>query len=230
MIRTHGLVARHRGGPALHFPDLEVPQGGLLLLRGASGAGKSTLLALLCGLLRPAEGRVSVAGADLDRLGPAALDAWRAAHLGVVPQRLHLSPSLDVAANLALPAWSAGRAPDTARIQALLQRLGLAALAQRRPAALSVGQAQRVALARALVGRPRLLLADEPTASLDDANAAEVLALLREHAGEAGATLVVATHDARAVAALAGSLAAGGVSVTLAEGSPASGTDGQGAP
>ena len=197
MILARGVTYRYAAGTALAWPDFEAPQGAVVRLMGPSGSGKSTLLALMAGLLAPQQGRLEVAGADLATLQARARDAWRARTLGFVPQRLHLSEGLDVARNLELPDVAAGRAPDRARIALLLQRLGLEGLEHRLPGALSGGQAQRVALARALVGRPRVILADEPTAHLDDAAAHTVLALLAEAAGAEGATLVVATHDAR---------------------------------
>lgn len=197
MIAVRGLRHAHPGAPDIGFPDFEAPQGAVVRLLGPSGSGKSTLLALLAGLLTVQQGEVSVAGSALAALTPRQRDAWRARHLGFVPQRLHLAEGLSVAQNLALPDLAAGRATDRARIAEVVARLGLQGLQARRPGALSLGQAQRVAVARAVLHRPRVILADEPTAHLDDASAQATLALLAEAAAGEGATLVVATHDRR---------------------------------
>ena len=203
MLALQGLEFQwSAGSPALRFVDVQAAQGAQLLLRGPSGAGKSTLLALIAGLLTPSAGRVVVAGTDVGALPRGARDAWRGQALGFVPQRLHLSESLSVIENLALPFIACGAAVDHARIGMLLDRLGLAALGQRRPHELSVGQAQRVALARALMRSPRVLLADEPTANLDDAMSATVIDLLADAARETQASLIIATHDARVAARL----------------------------
>jgi putative ABC transport system ATP-binding protein len=124
MIQTHGLVAAFVGGQPIHFPDVDVPQGGVLLVRGPSGSGKSTWLAVVAGLLAPHQGTLTVAGTPLVGSG-VALDAWRARHVGFLPQKLHLSSALTVAQNLALVHWAAGLPPDPARISDTLAALGV---------------------------------------------------------------------------------------------------------
>ena len=202
MIRTEQLSYRYPDGIALHFPDVNVPQGGVLLLRGPSGAGKSTWLALVAGLLRASSGQVTVAGQHLNALKNIAADAWRARAIGFLPQKLHLSEALTVAGNLVLAQWAAGVPENQQAIAQVLDALGIFDLAQRKPSQLSGGQAQRVALARAVLMQPQVILADEPTASLDDAAADAALALLQSHAQRCQATLVIATHDARVLRAL----------------------------
>jgi putative ABC transport system ATP-binding protein len=200
MIHSHGLRYQYPGGPLLAFADVAVPQGGVLLVSGPSGCGKSTWLALVAALMAPTAGTLVVAEQPLAALRGASADAWRARSIGFLPQALHLSAALSVQRNLALAQWAAGQAQDDGAIARALQALGVAELAQRRPAQLSGGQAQRVALARAVLMRPRVILADEPTASLDDEAAADAIGLLLATAGETGATLAIATHDARVAA------------------------------
>lgn len=202
MIRTRDLRLRYPGGPELAYADVDLPQGATMLLRGKSGAGKSTWLALVAGLLRPDGGQVAVAGQDLSQLSGAALDRWRGRTLGFLPQKLHLSEALSVEQNLALAFYASGLPVDRAAVRQALESLDVAGLASRRPSQLSGGQAQRVALARCLLLRPRVVLADEPTASLDDEAAARAVALLEEGAQACGATLVIATHDRRVLEAL----------------------------
>ena len=185
------------GGTSLTFPDVDIPQGTVLLLSGPSGCGKSTWLALVAALVAPTSGRLTVAGQKLGALKSVAADAWRARAIGFLPQRLHLSGALSVYQNLAMAQWAAGQPEDATRIHAALQTLAVQELVQRKPGQLSGGQAQRVALARAVLLRPQVLLADEPTASLDDAAAADAVGLLLATAQAQNATLVIATHDAR---------------------------------
>jgi len=176
-------AVRHRYGAreVLRLERFEASQGEKWLVLGPSGSGKSTLLHILAGLLRPTEGSVEVARP-----------------IGIVPQKLHLIPSLDVEQNLLLAQYLAGAKQEPARAAQVLAGVALADRAHARPHQLSHGQAQRVAVARAVMNRPRLLIADEPTSNLDDAHCAAALDMLEAQATECGATLVVATHDARA--------------------------------
>lgn len=200
MIRTRQLSYHYPNGPTLIFPDVEVPQGAVLILSGPSGCGKSTWLALVAGLVSPTSGELTVADQPLNALKNVAADAWRARTIGFLPQKLHLSAALDVQQNLAIAQWASGQREDPVRIQAALSALGVQDLARRKPAQLSGGQAQRVALARAVLLQPQVILADEPTASLDDEAAADAVGLLLDTARAQGATLVIATHDARVAA------------------------------
>ena len=197
MIAVNGLVQRYGEQEALRLPGWKVAQGERWLVLGPSGSGKSTLLHLVAGLVHPTEGEVEVSGESLRRLDGARLDRWRAATVGIVLQALHLVKHLSVRDNLRLAQYLAHAPQDDKRIADALGALGVADKAARRPSELSQGERQRVAIARAVVNRPKLLLADEPTANLDDAAAAKVVDLLSEQAGRHGATLVVATHDAR---------------------------------
>jgi putative ABC transport system ATP-binding protein len=202
LIETRGLACRFADGTTLRFADVKLPQGGTLLLRGLSGSGKSTWLSLAAGLRLPTEGEIAVAGQTLSAMKAPERDAWRARSVGFLPQRLHLSEALTVADNLGLVFFAAGLPPDARAVHSALGALGVAGLAQRKPASLSGGELQRAALARALLLRPQVILADEPTASLDDAACQAALALLQARAQEGGATLVISTHDARVAKAL----------------------------
>lgn len=202
MIQTRALRYQYPSGTALSFDDVDAPQGSALLVQGPSGAGKSTWLALVAGLLTPSAGEVIVAGQSLARLPRGERDAWRARAVGFLPQRLHLSEAMTVGRNLALSYFAAGVPEDWGAIQRALAALGVDDLMHRRPSGISGGQAQRVALARTILMQPKVILADEPTASLDDDAAQAALQLLRDAAVRCNATLVIATHDARVAKAL----------------------------
>ena len=197
MISCRQLTYRYAAGPELAFDDLEAAQGDVLLLTGASGSGKSTWLALVAGLVPASSGSVTVAGQDLQQLDNIHSDAWRAKTIGFLPQKLHLSAALTVRGNLELAQWAAGQKTDGKRIAEALTALGVGDLSERKPSQLSGGQAQRVALARATLLQPKVILADEPTASLDDEACAAALGMLLATAERLNTTLVIATHDAR---------------------------------
>jgi putative ABC transport system ATP-binding protein len=197
VIAIRALAHRYDGATALSIAEWRVAQGERWAVLGPSGSGKSTLLHVVAGLIRPSEGEVEVSGENLGRLDGVRLDRWRGATVGIVLQAMHLLRHLTVRDNLRLAQYMAQLPQDDARIADTLSALGVADKAARRPPELSHGERQRVAIARAVVNRPKLLLADEPTANLDDAAAALAVDLLTEQAARHGATLVVATHDAR---------------------------------
>ncbi len=210
MIQLRSLAYSYAGAAALVLDAWDAAAGEHWLVMGPSGSGKTTLLHLLCGLLRAAPGQVSVDGRDLGGLAPRELDRFRGARIGFVPQRFHLVGSLSVEQNLTLARSLAGLPPSPGRVREVLAAVGMGGRLRAMPHELSQGQAQRVAVARAVVNGPALVLADEPTSSLDDASARQVLDLLGEQARSCGATLVVATHDSRCKPAFERCLVLGG--------------------
>ncbi|MCS0496923.1 ATP-binding cassette domain-containing protein [Ancylobacter sp. MQZ15Z-1] len=187
--------------PALEIPALELRSGEQVALTGPSGCGKTTLINVLTGLERVRHGHVDWQGTDLVTLGEGARDRWRAANVGLVMQDFHLFPGLSAIENVLLPQRLARfRLPRGAKEEArrLLKRVGIARLDQ--PVeTMSRGQMQRVAVARALLAHPGIIVADEPTASLDGDAGTAVADLLTGLAREVGATLIVASHDPRLV-------------------------------
>lgn len=199
-IRVDGLVVEHQtaSGPfrALDCAALSVVGGSSVAIVGPSGCGKSTLLGVLAGLATPTAGTVTIGATEITRLSEAARVAFRKEAIGVVYQADNLLPFLTVFENVRLQLALSGDSNDPERrTRDLLDRLGLAAFGERLPDELSGGQRQRVAVARAIVHRPALILADEPTGSLDDANATVVVDLLADAHRELGATLITVTHD-----------------------------------
>lgn len=187
-----------------------LPASRRVLVCGRSGSGKTSFLQMLAGLLRPASGRVLVAGQDINELPEARRDVFRGRTIGFVFQTLHLVRALSVLDNLRLAAFLVGNRVADRRLLELLERVGLADRADAYTYELSQGEAQRIAIARALVNTPRVVLADEPTSALDDERADTIRRLLVGSAAESGAALVVATHDSRLVPHFAERLVLGG--------------------
>jgi putative ABC transport system ATP-binding protein len=199
MLSLRGLGKRYGDTVVFHDVSLELRAGEFVALLGESGVGKSTLLNCIAGLDRADRGSVLVDGIDLSTASDDALARLRRQRLGFVFQAFHVLPHLSVAENVALPLLLLGR-PAPARVQALLDAVGLAGLGQRQPAQLSGGQLQRVAIARALVHQPGLILADEPTGNLDPSTAERVLSVLQAQVRQAGSSCLLVTHSAAAAA------------------------------
>jgi putative ABC transport system ATP-binding protein len=199
MLDVRRLAKRYGDVSVFRAVSLAVAAGEFVAIVGESGVGKSTLLNCMAGLDVWDEGTILVDGTDLSTLDDEARALLRREKLGFVFQAFHVLPHLDVAQNVGLPLLLLHR-PDPARVEAMLEAVGLAGLGARLPQELSGGQLQRVAIARALVHGPRLLLADEPTGNLDPATAARVLDVLRGQARASGAALVLVTHSAAAAA------------------------------
>jgi putative ABC transport system ATP-binding protein len=203
-VRGSGLVRRYGHGDsavdAVRGVSLTVPVGQFTAIMGPSGSGKSTLMHMLAGLDRPTEGRVEIGGEDITAMSDKRLTKLRRRHIGFVFQAYNLVPTLTAEENVTLPLAIAGRKPDRAWLDAVIERVGLSERRSHRPSELSGGQQQRVAVARALVAEPTVLFADEPTGNLDSRTSAEVLELLREAVSAFGQTTVMVTHDPRAAA------------------------------
>jgi putative ABC transport system ATP-binding protein len=208
-LRVRGLQKSFpdpEGGPptVVRLESLDLPAGGTMALRGESGSGKTTLLHLIAGILPADEGRVEIAGEPMTGRGETARDRLRARRIGYLFQTFNLLPHLtaleNVALGLAFRGGGTGGSGARSAAAAALARTGLEGRLHHRPSQLSVGQQQRVAIARALVGRPSLVLADEPTAHLDRERARASLDLLLSFAADAGAALLVVSHDEETLA------------------------------
>ena len=203
IIELKDLQYRWRGQSrdTLNISELRVRQGEHLFIRGASGSGKTTLLNLLSGILKPNSGQVTLLGQVLDSMGSSARDRFRVDHMGIIFQQFNLLPYLSVVENVLLPCrFSSRRKQRAGDIKAtayrLLDHLRLEnELFQRNVTALSVGQQQRVAVARALIGSPEIIIADEPTSSLDTDTRDGFLDLLFQEAEALGSTIVFVSHD-----------------------------------
>jgi putative ABC transport system ATP-binding protein len=197
MFVVEGLEAGRGGRAIARLPALTLMAGEAALLIGPSGAGKTTLLLASAGLAKAYAGRVEIDGVDALALRGAAQDRFRGRHIGFIFQDIHLIPGLTALQNLLLAPFAAGARQDSERALGLLDAVGLAGKSGQAAETLSRGEAQRSAIARAMLLRPKVILADEPTASLDDTACETVTDLLLKAADETQAALLIATHDQR---------------------------------
>lgn len=197
MISTKNLQFSYNEKHIFSFPDLRCQPGETLLITGNSGTGKTTLLHLLGGLLVPKNGIVNINGVDFSKLSQKDRDVFRGKNIGMILQKSYFIESLNILDNIVLASWLVQKKQAVSRAEELLKKLDVDQHKYKMPSELSVGQQQRVNIARALINEPKILLADEPTSSLDDENTTIVSGLLQQLASEQNAALLIVTHDQR---------------------------------
>ena len=195
MLETKNLRFKYDNNLELNFPDIKTSKENLLIL-GASGVGKTTFLHLLSGLLKPMDGEIDLLGTKISRLKMSEMDRFRGKNIGIVFQKPHFINSLTVKENLQLAQYISKKS-DKNRVQSLLESLGIEDKANKKTQNLSQGEKQRVSIALAIVNSPKLILADEPTSSLDDLNCHKVINILKNQASKYKAKLIIITHDYR---------------------------------
>ena len=195
MLVAQNIEFSYQSDQKFDIPSFNLKAGEQLLILGKSGSGKTTILNILGGLLKPQKGEVNINGTSLYQLSGAALDKFRGKNIGIIFQKPHILTPLTVEENLKLANFFSGA--SGVKNESLLRDLGIFDKRNAKVHTLSEGEAQRVSIARALANAPKIILADEPTASLDDVNAANVIKMLKEQAEKFNAVLIVVTHDQR---------------------------------
>lgn len=195
LLKTSDLAFTHPGQKTIQFENIQLESGESLLILGKSGSGKTTLLNLLAGLAKPDKGEILMEGLEFSKLTGQKLDLFRGQNIGIVFQKPHLLEPLSVIENLKMANFFSKKRNN--KLSQILEDLGLAQKKNASVQTLSEGEAQRVSIARALANEPKLILADEPTSSLDDENTLKVIKLLQDQAEKIGAGLIIVTHDQR---------------------------------
>ncbi|AZQ64463.1 ATP-binding cassette domain-containing protein [Flammeovirga pectinis] len=197
MIHTNQLKFTYPKGSEISFENFNLEAGNEMLIIGPSGCGKTTLLHLIGGLLQPTTGDIIINNKNIAQLKGQEMDSFRGKYIGIIFQKPHFARALTVGENLYFAQKVGGNKIDKERVKELLNRLGIIKHIDRSPQQMSEGEKQRLSVAMALINKPSILLADEPTASLDDTHATEVIKLLRELSSEENTALIIVTHDSR---------------------------------
>jgi ABC-type antimicrobial peptide transport system, ATPase component len=197
ILKTQGLTFAYSDPVKFIFPDISCKRGEHLLIMGPSGCGKTTLLHLLAGLLKPSSGSITINGTDITRLHSSLMDKYRGKEIGFVFQKPHFIQALSVVENIRLAPYLNHHNTTHEEIEYILSRLNLSKKRNSPINQMSEGELQRLSIARAVINKPTIILADEPTSSLDDRNCEESLNLLQSQAEVTGSSLIIVTHDKR---------------------------------
>ena len=197
MLKTTDLTFNYNSSTRFKFPDIELNKNDSLLILGESGIGKTTLLHLLAGILSPKKGSVFINDENISDLNSKQLDAFRGGNIGLIFQNTVVISSLTVKENIESRLFFSKVSDNNIVIEEILEQLGLSQVKNQKPNTLSTGQLQRLGIALGVIHRPKIILADEPTSSLDDKNCQLVIDLLKSQAKKSDANLIIITHDQR---------------------------------
>jgi len=197
MLKSESVMFTYDGFSKFSFPDFQLEKGESLLILGDSGVGKTTFMQILGGLLKSKSGKVELSNTDYNKLSRKEMDQFRGKHIGMIFQKPHFVQNLNILDNLLLSLYFSEKREDKKRVIQLLQEIGLGNKLYSMPNKLSQGEQQRASIALAVIKNPDLILADEPTSSLDDANCQKIITLLKEQAAKTDSHLIIITHDTR---------------------------------
>lgn len=197
MLKTESIIFSYDGLFKFNFPDIQLTKGHSLLVLGDSGVGKTTFIQILAGLLKPTSGQIQLGSTDYNKLSSKEMDQFRGKNIGMIFQKPHFVRNLNILENLLLSLYLSENKQDEKRVFHLLEEIGLGDKLESMPDELSQGEQQRASIALSIIKKPDLILADEPTSSLDDANCEKIITLLKQQADKMKSKLIIITHDNR---------------------------------